>query len=185
MTEPTALPVFRYHPDPVATGSVVASSNACRCCGRARGYIYAGPAYARDELDEALCPWCIADGSAAAKFDATFTDEDGIGGYGDWDAVTPEVVALVATRTPGFAGWQQEQWWTHCGDAAAFLGAAGRTELLAWGDEAITAIRDNAGLDAGAEWDAFFQALDRDSGPTAYVFRCLHCGALGGYQDCH
>jgi hypothetical protein len=30
--------------------------------------------YAEAELDDQLCPWCIADGRAAAKFDAQFTD---------------------------------------------------------------------------------------------------------------
>ena len=24
-----------------------------------------------------------------------------------------------------------------------------------------------------------------DRGPTAYMFRRLHCGTLGGYSDCH
>jgi len=58
------LPVFRYHPDPIASGSVVASAAECVCCGEARGFIYTGPAYCEAELEEALCPWCIADGSA-------------------------------------------------------------------------------------------------------------------------
>ena len=66
----------------------------------------------------AICPWCIADGTAAARFGAAFTDAAGVGGYGDWDDVPPSVVDEVSQRTPGFTGWQQERWWTHCGDAA-------------------------------------------------------------------
>ncbi|HEX5829769.1 MAG TPA: CbrC family protein, partial [Gemmatimonadaceae bacterium] len=69
MTEP--LPSFRYHPDPVAAGSIEPSDAVCRCCGRARGYIYAGPVCAEEEFDDALCPWCITDGQAAARFAAS------------------------------------------------------------------------------------------------------------------
>jgi uncharacterized protein CbrC (UPF0167 family) len=29
------------------------------------------------------------------------------------------------------------------------------------------------------------RSLDRTRGPTAYLFRCIKCGALGGYSDCH
>lgn len=69
------VPTFRYHPDPVASGSVRASPVPCRCCGLARGWLYTGPVYAEEALDEALCPWCIADGTAAARFGASFVDD--------------------------------------------------------------------------------------------------------------
>ncbi len=95
------LPIFKYHPDPVATESIVPSDALCVCCGRARGYIYAGPVYSEEELEESLCPWCIADGSAHERFDACFTDEGGIGDYGTWDLVPSEIVDEIAYRTPG------------------------------------------------------------------------------------
>ena len=50
------LPAFQYHPDPVRSGSIVESKARCMACGKARGYIYAGPVYAEDELDEQICP---------------------------------------------------------------------------------------------------------------------------------
>lgn len=178
------LPAFKYHPDPISTESIIESDAQCVCCGEARGYIYAGPVYAVDDYDECICPWCIADGSAHQKLDASFTDEDGIGGYGDWCSVPTEVIEEVAYRTPGFSGWQQENWWTHCGDAAEFLGCAGKAELLGFGQEAIDSIQASTGLDSGQDWEDFFNALDKDGSPTAYVFRCRKCGALGGYQDC-
>jgi uncharacterized protein CbrC (UPF0167 family) len=178
-------PTFKYHPDPVATGSVVESDAECVCCGQARGLIYDGPTYAVEEYESCICPWCIADGSAHEQLDASFTDEAGVGGCGQWDAVPEAVVSEVAHRTPGFSGWQQEQWWTHCGDAARFLGRAGRTELEGFGPAAIDAIRASTGLDDGPEWRRFFAALDKEGSPTAYVFQCSICGALGGYQDCH
>jgi uncharacterized protein CbrC (UPF0167 family) len=113
-----ALPDFPYHPDPVATGSVEESAAVCLNCGRVRGFIYTGPVYATDEI-EPLCPWCIADGSAAARFDASFTDVAELP-----DDVPAEAIVRVMRRTPGFSGWQQEHWLFHCGDGAAFLGRA-------------------------------------------------------------
>lgn len=183
MTE-DSLPTFKYHPDPVGTGAVVRSEAECVCCGRARGYMYTDPVYADGEYQGSICPWCIADGSAHERLGASFTDEAGVGGYGEWDEVPAEVVEEVAFRTPGFTGWQQEQWWTHCGDAGQFIGRAGRKELEAAGPEAIQAIQDSTGLYDGEEWDEFFAALDKDGSPTAYLFRCSKCGKLGGYQDC-
>jgi uncharacterized protein CbrC (UPF0167 family) len=178
------LPTFKYHPDPIGTGSVVPSAAACRNCGRIRGHVYAGPVYAVEDLDEALCPWCIADGSAAERFAAEFTDAAGIGDGGRWGNVPEAVVEEVAQRTPGFAGWQQERWWAHCGDAAAFLGRAGHRDLAGRWSAALPVIRTEAGLDADdAGWSAYLGALDADQAPTAYVFRCLRCGQLGGYSD--
>lgn len=178
------LPDFRLHPDPLATGSIRKSDRECICCERRRGFIYVGPIYAQDELDEAICPWCISDGSAHDKFDASFMDEDGIGGYGAWDKVPDNVISEVAYRTPGFSGWQQEKWWTHCGDAAAFLGAAGYAEISAHGPDAAVSIRQDAGLE-GAKWESHLGLLSKDGSPTAYLFKCTHCGAVGGYQDSH
>jgi uncharacterized protein CbrC (UPF0167 family) len=178
------LPSFRYHPDPLATGCVRASHIECVCCGIARPYTYTGPVHAIGEYDDCICPWCIADGSAHAKLAASFTDEEAIGGGVGWERVSQEIVQEVAHRTPGFCGWQQELWWTHCGDAAQFLGRAGRAELEAFGADAVDAVREDAGLSIGLEWDRFFAALSKDGSPTAYIFRCSRCGAFGGYQDC-
>jgi uncharacterized protein CbrC (UPF0167 family) len=178
------LPRFRYHPDPVATGSVEKSAAVCRSCARARGYIYTGPAYGDEELTGAVCPWCIADGSAAAKFSVEFVDADGIGDYGSWGRVPSDVIAEITTRTPGFTGWQQERWWTHCGDGAEFIGVAGRAELESHWPDAIPAIRAELG-GTSDEWDYYYARLSKDGAPTAYVFRCRHCGLLGGYSDSH
>lgn len=178
-----SLPAFRYHPDPTATGSVAPSDGTCRCCELARGYMYTGPVYAREELDGVVCPWCIADGRAHQRFDAEFTDAESVGG-GIWPEAAASVVAEVAYRTPGFSGWQQERWAVCCGDAAAFLGAAGRAELVARYPDAIDDIRREAQM-SDSDWAAWFADLDAERGPTAYVFRCLHCGRHTGYSDCH
>ncbi len=180
------LPKFRCHPDPIATGSVVPSDRKCACCGAAKGYVYVGPVYAEEELEESICPWCIADDTAHQKFDAEFVDAAGIGDYGSWESVSPEVIEEIAFRTPCFNGWQQERWWTHCGDAAVFLGPAGWKELMSYGPEAVAAFRQEVGSGRyGMDTETYLEALDRQRGPTAFVFRCSHCGKIGGYSDCH
>jgi uncharacterized protein CbrC (UPF0167 family) len=180
---PLELPVFRYHPDPIATGSIQQSDEECICCGERRGYIYVGPVYAEDELDDQLCPWCIADGRAHDRFGAEFTDAESIGGAG-WDEVPRSVIDSIAFRTPGFSGWQQERWFTHCRDGAAFLGRADCQQLRGDWAAAIPTVRDSTPV-SDEEWDLVLGSLATGptGSPTAYVFRCLHCGSLGGYWD--
>uniref|UniRef100_A0A7C2JZ59 CbrC family protein n=1 Tax=Schlesneria paludicola TaxID=360056 RepID=A0A7C2JZ59_9PLAN len=178
-----ALPKFKYHPDPMATGSVTKSRTKCVCCGKVRGYIYVGPVYAADEYDECICPWCIGDGSAHKKLDAEFTDDAGIGDDGRWGKVSQRVIDEVTCRTPGFNSWQGERWWTHCRDAAQFLGSVGKKELNLLGPPAIAAIRDSAEQMEEPEWNRLFAALRKNGSPTAYLFRCAKCGKYGGYYE--
>jgi hypothetical protein len=177
------LPSFKYHPDPVGTGSIIASDKRCQVCRQPRGFLYTAAIYSISDL-EAVCPWCIHDGAAHVIFNAQFTDLNSVGGYGEWEPVAPAVAEEIAFRTPGFSGWQQERWFTHCGDAAAFLGPMGRKELESLGPEAVSAICRESGY-GSEEWDFYLQSMDKHGIPTAYLFRCLHCGCLGGYSDCH
>jgi uncharacterized protein CbrC (UPF0167 family) len=165
-------PNFRYHPDPVATGSLAPSEAPCLSCGESRGLIYTGPVYAEEDLSDGLCPWCIADGSAHAKFDATFVDSEAFS-----DSAPPAAVAEILERTPGFNSWQGEYWPCCCSDAAAFRGPAGIQELRAQPDLeglVMSHIVYEMGV-SGASANRLLQALSRDAGPTAYVFQCLKC----------
>jgi uncharacterized protein len=175
------LPVFRYHPDPITSGSIAACEAKCVCCNARRGFIYAGPAYCEAELDVALCPWCIADGSAHEMFDASFADPACFP-----DEVGQDVVAEIAYRTPGFNPWQEGKWLTCCGDAAAILEPVGHAELRARYPQIEGALMmfivHELGISAGAAI-RFLQSLDRDRGPTAYVFACRHCDARPAYID--
>jgi uncharacterized protein CbrC (UPF0167 family) len=179
------LPRFKYHPDPLASGSVERCDAACVVCGELRGVLYAGPIHGEAEPEGRVCPWCIADGSAHEQLGIELTDLAGVGGYADgWPSPPPGVAEEVAWRTPGFYGWQQERWYTCCSDAAAFLGRAGAAELAGTWREARGAIELECGLE-GEELDEYMRALSREGSPTAYVFQCLHCGKYGGYSDCH
>jgi uncharacterized protein len=165
------LPQFRYHPDPVTMGSVVESAEVCERCGQARGFVYAGPVYAVEEV-EFLCPWCIADGSAADQFDADFTTTDGAP-----SDVPAAVLEEIVHRTPGFAGWQQERWMFHCADGAEFLGRVGWEEVSAL-PGAVESLRSDGGLD-----DAAMRNLSAAGDLTGYLFRCGHCGLGLAYAD--
>jgi uncharacterized protein CbrC (UPF0167 family) len=60
---------------------------------------------------------------------------------------------------------------------------AGREEIEKYGPNLIDALRYESGID-NTNWPGYFDAMEADGSPTAYVFRCLHCGKLGGYSDC-
>ena len=153
----------------------------CACCGENRGWIYVPAPYADADLGDRLCPWCIADGSAATRFGAVFTIvEQATVPSGVTDAVVDE----VASRTPGFAGWQQERWLFHCDDAAGYLGPVG-WDQISEDPEAIKALTDQAeslGF-TGESAEAFVGSLDVDGSATGYLFRCLHCGKSLAYAD--
>ncbi len=62
------LPQFKYHPKPLETGAFEQDKTVeCDCCEQQTSVYYSGPFYCVDEVEH-LCPWCIADGSAAEKF---------------------------------------------------------------------------------------------------------------------
>ncbi|MBO6938257.1 MAG: CbrC family protein [Deltaproteobacteria bacterium] len=176
MTAP--LPTFRYHPDPIGTGSVVTSDARCLVCEASRGYIYTGPFFAEEEVEEELCPWCIASGDAAARFDGIFVDD-----WGLTDNIPDSVVAEITQRTPGFSGWQQERWWLHCGDGGTFLGPAGAADVVAHGPITREHLRQDLGWPADERFDRYIASLTADGQPTAYLFKCRVCGEVGGYSD--
>jgi uncharacterized protein CbrC (UPF0167 family) len=175
------LPVFRYHPDPLASGSIKPSGAPCQCCGQARGYLYASAPYCEAELEDAICPWCIADGSAYRRFRAVFTDDTLMP-----RGLAPAVVMEVSQRTPGFSGWQQEQWLGCCGDAAVFREPAGLSEIEARYPDLKSPLLDYVERELGLRGDAaatLYRSLHRDNGPTAYVFHCSHCDKPLAYID--
>jgi uncharacterized protein CbrC (UPF0167 family) len=175
------LPTFRYHPDPLATGSVKASTTACRCCGQARGFIYAASVYARDRLRDSICPWCIADGSAARKFEAMFSDDHPLVKAG----VSDQVIEEVTRRTPGFNSWQQETWLSCCGDACEFHGDAPRAELQALqGDDLARTLSDLGWGKQEQHWPQFIQNYRPGGDPAVYKFVCRHCHITKYAVDC-
>ena len=180
------VPHFRYHPDPVGTGNVVARRIVCGVCGQPRGYAYIGPYVSPDlhfENEDPLCPWCIADGSAAARWRASFVAP----GYLSEPARTrmpADRLAELELRTPSFRCLQQERWLDHHDEAAEYLGEIGVAEYLRLPAQARAAVREAAGDDPArplADGDRVQRLRADGDGPAVYLFRCLHCGRYAAF----
>jgi len=181
MTQPSDLPAdfpkFRYHPDPVGTGTVEKSDETCIRCVEARGYVYVGSAFSEEPEDaeeavepEPLCPWCIADGSAAAEYACEFTDAAPLA-----DAeLKPAIIEEVIKRTPGYISWQENEWRTCCDDACAYMGDASREEVQGLEGEELEELLEELDWE-GDEWAAFVAQYEPGGALSVHKFQCLHC----------
>ncbi|QFZ18893.1 CbrC family protein [Saccharothrix syringae] len=171
-------PTFRFSPNAYALGFIVAEPVHCSCCDRDRDWRYRGSFYTATP-DVRLCPWCIADGSAATRFDGEFSDRSGIDGFrvepGGTPAVDPDAAEEVATRTPSYPSWQQEQWRVHCGLPCAFIGFAGADDLPLLLPDPVLA--DDVDGGTGFPGEVLRAHLSREGDLSGYLFRCLTCGA--------
>ncbi|MCP5492111.1 MAG: CbrC family protein [Chlamydiales bacterium] len=176
------LPSFRYHPDPLSTGSIESSEEICECCGESRGYVLTTHIYATEEI-EFICPWCVADGSASRKFDGEFVSSCNFDGTN----LSESIIEEVTKRTPSFESWQDEKWFTHCSDACQFLGNPSLEELKALSKEEIA---------QGVDEHRFYPYVGDDNAGeddienylplgdwSFYKFSCLHCKKLIYYMD--
>lgn len=174
------LPTFRFHPDPVQSGAVEASSDVCGACGKARGFVYTGPCYVEDDFDAALCPWCIADGRAFDRFGVTFAEVAPKPGF------DLRLAEEIEERTPGLTTFNPIDWPVCCQTPMAYLEPAGHAELLArHADLAATLPATLAaahGLPPGPAQE-LFASLQRDHAPCAHVFRCLRCATRRAVID--
>jgi len=172
------LPAFKYHPDPVATGAVMESDETCACCGQARGFAYEGAVYGDKEIDGVICPWCIADGSAAKKFAVSFSDEHGLLDAG----VSAAIVDEVTKRTPGFITWQQETWLVCCDDSCAYHGDAPKSELQALSGEDLESTLEFLEWDQPT-WSSFLASYEEGGDHSMHKFVCTHCGEAHYLSD--
>ncbi|TXI19105.1 MAG: hypothetical protein E6Q67_10885 [Roseateles sp.] len=175
----TSLPLFRYHPDPLATGAIEPRRIDCVCCGQTRDFVYVQPVYGTSDLDEKLCPWCIADGSAAGKLGAVFVDTAPLATAG----MSPEVIDEVTLRTPGYSCWQQEEWLTHCNDACEFHGDATEDDVEDASDATIADWRQRYGK-TEKQWAVLTRDYEPAGDNAFYKFVCRHCSAVLLGWDC-
>ena len=171
MPQREALPHFKYHPDPIKSDVVVASDRVCLCCQRARGYMYEGPTFTtRRDIRDNICPWCIADGSAAAKFNAKFA-----GVYPLFQAgVARTIVDEVSMRTPGYVCWQENHWQSHCGDACAFHGDATIEDVANASRATIDAWKTESNM-KDEDWARLTDGYEPKGHVAFYKFVCRHC----------
>ena len=160
------LPHFLYHPDSLATGSFVeGEAKVCPSCGKESNVYYALIPYSIEDI-EYLCPFCIANGQAAKKFDAEFIQD------AEWQGeLDPEKNQLLFCQTPGYSSWQGEYWLSCCQDYCAYLGTVGTRELKAMG----IAEQVLADYEAREEYQDLEEYLVKDGSLCGYLFRCLHC----------
>jgi uncharacterized protein len=161
--------IFKYHPDPVATGAFMQEQGACECCLSVKALLYRGPFYAVEEVED-LCADCISNGAAAEKFDGSFNDvwiEDSQG-------VTAEVIDEIAHRTPGYESWQGNIWLYHCNDGCEFHGNATAVDISTASSATIKhweSLNDLA-------WSDMMEGYDCKGDVGVYKFICRHCSLV-------
>lgn len=96
------MPHFKFHRDPIVSKSVRETDATCDCCGQKHGIAYEGVTNGL-EKPKTLCPWCIANGAAEEKYDASFFDADFVDDDMNPVDLPPEVHSAVFGRTIGFA----------------------------------------------------------------------------------
>lgn len=174
------LPYFRYHPNPLATKAFLEAESyvTCECCKKQVTVYYEGPFYAEKEVN-CLCPECIASGRAAEKYDGEFQDEYSL----EEGVEDPDKLDELIHRTPGYCGWQQEYWRTHCGDYCAFKGYVGYQELKHMGilEEVL---EDSVWNEWDQEPKEMLKAMVNGGSVQGYLFQCLHCGKYLLWFDC-
>ncbi|WP_415644571.1 CbrC family protein [Stackebrandtia soli] len=180
----TTPPVFRFSPNAYELGLFEERSGRCDACDSDRELRYTASFYAVDKPDY-LCPWCVADGTAARRFKGSFNDWLGIDGVpvDPDEAVTVdrECASEVANRTPGYPSWQQERWRSHCGFPCAFLGYVDSTDITEYLVEPDFAADVDGGI--GFPGEVLRDYLSRDGDLTGYLFRCVVCGAHRLHAD--
>lgn len=163
------LPTFFYNPNAYALGLIEAQSITCQCCGQVRSHVYRGRLYSRAEV-RALCPWCIADGSAVEKFAGSFVSifESELEGS---PSISQASIEEVSCRTPGYLAWQDDVWLGHCGEACIFVGYVGSKELRPIWEEVQPDV-----LASGWDEVTIREEMIKDGDLTGYLFKCQHCG---------
>ncbi len=73
------LPEFKYSPNAYKLDLFVEAEGVCSVCNEKRTLRYNSSFYSVDN-PEYICPWCIANGKAAEKYDGEFNDYCGIEG---------------------------------------------------------------------------------------------------------
>ncbi len=167
--------------------------------------MYTGSVYSRNTV-AAVCPWCIADGSAASKFDASFVADLSDGspsrayspGFLSRIKIRVERIRFLLRkhvfsrkkiridqanaeelfrRTPGFASFQEEVWQMHCDEPCEFHGQARVADLRKLTDEGRMRLFDNSSLD-DVEFQHMLAGNDADELHYYFKYVCCQCGEV-------
>ncbi|QQE11174.1 CbrC family protein [Planctomycetota bacterium] len=173
------LPKFKYHPDPIATGSIEASEDKCACCGMRRGYLCVVGYFGQGD-EEFMCPWCISDGTARRKLHNNLFDEWTLQKAG----ISKEIIDEVHQRTVPYESWQTPEWQACCGDACEYHGTPEREDLEKLSFEEGQELYYDCFEDE-ADWREHVAEFDKETmHGGVYKFVCKHCGKVLMYYDC-
>lgn len=163
---------FKYHPNVYDNEIIKHEKGVCQCCGKTVS-VYCTSMYCIENID-CICLSCVANGSAAKKYNGDFIQ----------DAETHLVSDPLKTdelfhRTPGYVSWQGEYWLACCDDYCAFIGDVGTKELENMG------IADDvfAEYNAKEEFENVREYMTQYGSVAGYLFRCLHCGKYHLWVD--
>ncbi|ODG90167.1 hypothetical protein BED47_12580 [Gottfriedia luciferensis] len=162
------LPNFKYNPNPIKLGVIIEEVTICPVCEQKRNFVYEGPFFSEEDV-EGICPWCIADGSAAQKYDGEFQDLESCD-----EVDSDEFVDELIYRTPGYTGWQQEYWLSHCGDFCSIIDYVGWEEVQHLENE-IEADLNRLCEEYGLSIQEFKDTLKNDGNLQGYLFQCNCC----------
>jgi len=174
------LPVFTYFPDPVGYGCIVNKASVCPCCEKPCNHMYIGPLTGKSTPDE-VCPWCIADGSAAKQWSAMFNEVVNVPA-----GVPAEVVEEILGRTPGYWTWQGNAWLFSDRDAMLLLGAVDGSQIVKEDnpekiEACMTALRKwTWNFDLTID---FLKKVVPYGAPAIHLFQDRHSGAFVAYAD--
>jgi uncharacterized protein len=172
------IPHFKYHPDPIRTGALESRSVICQCCNKHTEIAYAMQPYGETDVDD-LCPQCIADGSAAQKFNVYFSDDLPLISAG----IKQEIIDEIIFRTPSFPSWQQEIWLSCCDDACEFHGDLERDYLLHLSSDTEKLFRDENEIGERL-WGRMISSYVPGGDIAIYKFVCRHCQSVKLGLDC-
>jgi len=168
------LPQFKYNPNAYKLGLFDEVNGICSVCDQERNLKYNSSFYSVD-TPEYICPWCIANGKAAEKYEGEFNDYCGIEGVSPdpndpFPTIPRELLLEITDKTPSYVSWQQEEWLCHCNQPCAFIGYADYETIKPFIEELKNDI-DNLGVDL----EFIKQNLSKGGDVVGYLFKCVKC----------
>lgn len=176
-------PNFKYHPNAYKLNIFEHEKGICSICNEERDLKYNCSFYSIDEPDY-ICPWCIANGEAARKYNGEFNDFCSIEGISPDPSDPPSTVNTqhlneICTQTPSYHSWQQEVWLVHCNEPCKFIAYADSKMLKPIWNEIKADIEEQS-----YPLELIQDHLSIDGDLTAYLFQCIHCQQHRLHIDC-
>ena len=139
--------------------------------------MYVGPIYCTEDVSE-VCPWCIADGGASAKWAAVFNDI-----YDIPSGVPVQIVEIITERTPGYSTWQGNKWLFSEHDALVFIGEVIGSQIIKKDETAKISACRKALVDWNFPDDFDLSKVVLGGQPAIYLFQDRKTENYDAYAD--